>query len=407
MSTGQGLSLRTLFLRHVAQTSPTPPMLEPERAEGVFIYDTSGKRYFDFISGISVCNTGHRHPQVVQAIREQSEKYFHVMVYGEFVQAPQVKLASRLAEILPKPIDSIYFVNSGAEAAEGALKLAKRFTGRTQILAFQNAYHGSTHGALSVMGSDYFKQGYGPLLPNVGFLRFNNFDDLSRITEEVACVMVETIQGEAGALVPQYEWLQALRKRCTEVGALLILDEIQSGFGRTGACFAFRHYGVVPDIVLMAKGMGGGIPIGAFAAPSAIMQCLSNNPVLGHITTFGGNALACAASLASLEVILEPGLMTSIPEKEAIIRSSLSSKHIRSIRGRGLLLAAELDNNAAVLRTMEACFRRGLITDWFLFADHCLRIAPPLIISTAELLEACQIIQDSIEEAYSTAQSLH
>jgi acetylornithine/N-succinyldiaminopimelate aminotransferase len=396
---GSSLSLRSLFLQHVAQTSPFPPMLEIDRAEGIFITDTSGKRYIDFISGISVCNIGHRHPKVVEAIQNQLDKYLHVMVYGEFVQGPQVKLATRLAEILPKPIDTVYFVNSGAEATEGALKLAKRATGRSEILAFHNAYHGSTHGALSVMGSDFFKQGYGPLLPDVNFLTYNHLPDLSKITTKTACVIAESIQGEAGAKLPDREWIKALRDRCTATGTLLILDEIQTGFGRTGACFAFRHFGVVPDIVLMAKGMGGGIPIGAFAASNHLMRQLSFNPLLGHITTFGGNALACAAAAASLEVILEPGFMQEIPRKEAIIRELLVHPEILTIHGKGLLLAAEMRDNALVLRTMECCYSNGLITDWFLFADNCLRIAPPLTVSEEEIKKACSIILLSIEQA--------
>ena len=393
------LSLRSMFLQHVAQTSPFPPMLEIEQAEGVFITDTAGKQYIDFISGISVCNIGHRHPKVVQAIQNQLDKYLHVMVYGEFVQGPQVKLASRLAEILPQPIDSIYFVNSGAEATEGALKLAKRATGRSEILAFHNAYHGSTHGALSVMGSDFFKKGYGPLLPNVGFLTYNHLPDLSKITENTACVIAESIQGEAGAKIPDYLWLKALRDRCTATGTLLILDEIQTGFGRTGACFAFRHFGIVPDILLMAKGMGGGIPIGAFAASNHLMKQLSYNPLLGHITTFGGNALACAAAAASLEVILEPGFMQAIPAKEQLIRKLLVHPEIIAIHGMGLLLAAEMRDNALVLKTMENCYEGGLITDWFLFADNCLRIAPPLTISDQEITKACEIILKAIDQA--------
>jgi len=396
---GSSLSLRSLFLQHVAQTTQFPPMLEIDRAEGVFITDTSGKQYIDFISGISVCNIGHRHPKVVEAIKNQVDKYLHVMVYGEFVQGPQVKLAKMLADILPNPIDTIYFVNSGAEATEGALKLAKRATGRSEILAFHNAYHGSTHGALSVMGSDFFKKGYGPLLPDVGFLQYNDFSDLLKITTKTACVIAESIQGEAGAKLPNRDWLIALKKRCTETGTLLILDEIQTGFGRTGACFAFRHFGVVPDIVLMAKGMGGGIPIGAFAASNELMRQLSFNPLLGHITTFGGNALACAAAAASLEVILEPGFIQAIPEKESLIRSLLVHPEIISIHGKGLLLAAEMRDNALVLRTMECCYNNGLITDWFLFADNCLRIAPPLTISDDEIKKACSIILMSIEQA--------
>ncbi len=396
---GSSLSLRSLFLQHVAQTTQFPPMLEIDRAKGVFITDTSGKQYIDFISGISVCNIGHRHPKVVEAIKNQVDKYLHVMVYGEFVQGPQVKLAKMLADILPNPIDTIYFVNSGAEATEGALKLAKRATGRSEILAFHNAYHGSTHGALSVMGSDFFKKGYGPLLPDVGFLQYNDFSDLSKITTKTACVIAESIQGEAGAKLPNRDWLIALKRRCTETGTLLILDEIQTGFGRTGACFAFRHFGVVPDIVLMAKGMGGGIPIGAFAASNDLMRQLSFNPLLGHITTFGGNALACAAAAASLEVILEPGFIQAIPEKESLIRSLLVHPEIISIHGKGLLLAAEMRDNALVLRTMECCYNNGLITDWFLFADNCLRIAPPLTISEDEIKKACSIILMSIEQA--------
>ena len=396
---GSSLSLRSLFLQHVAQTTQFPPMLEIDRAKGVFITDTSGKQYIDFISGISVCNIGHRHPKVVEAIKNQVDKYLHVMVYGEFVQGPQVKLAKMLADILPNPIDTIYFVNSGAEATEGALKLAKRATGRSEILAFHNAYHGSTHGALSVMGSDFFKKGYGPLLPDVGFLQYNDFSDLSKITTKTACVIAESIQGEAGAKLPNRDWLIALKRRCTETGTLLILDEIQTGFGRTGACFAFRHFGVVPDIVLMAKGMGGGIPIGAFAASNDLMRQLSFNPLLGHITTFGGNARACAAAAASLEVILEPGFIQAIPEKESLIRSLLVHPEIISIHGKGLLLAAEMRDNALVLRTMECCYNNGLITDWFLFADNCLRIAPPLTISEDEIKKACSIILMSIEQA--------
>lgn len=393
------LSIRSLFLRHVAQTSPAPPMLDVSHAEGVYIFDQSGKAYIDFISGIAVSNTGHRHPKVIEAIREQSEKYLHVMVYGEFIQGPQVQLAQKIASLLPEPLQSVYFVNSGAEAAEGALKLAKRATKRSKILAFHNAYHGSTHGALSVMGSDYFKQGYGPLLPDIGFLKYNDFASLEAIDEATACVIVETIQGEAGANVPAIAWLQSLAQRCRDMGALLILDEIQSGFGRTGKLFAFEHYGIVPDILLMAKGMGGGIPIGAFVASSELMSKLSHDPVLGHITTFGGNALACAAALASLNAILDENLIEHVERKEALIRENLMHPGIKTIHGRGLMLAAEMKSNAEVLKTMEACYRKGLITDWFLFADNCLRIAPPLVITDEEIIEACLIIKEAIVEA--------
>ena len=395
------LSLRSLFLRHVAQTSPAPPMLDVSHAEGIYIYDHSGKRYIDFISGIAVSNTGHRHPKVIEAIRAQSEKYLHVMVYGEFIQGPQVELAQKIASYLPQTLNSVYFVNSGAEATEGALKLAKRATGRSKMLAFHNAYHGSTHGALSVMGSDYFKQGYGPLLPDVGFLHYNDYTSLESIDEQTACVIAETIQGEAGAKVPDVEWLQALSKRCREMGALLILDEIQSGFGRTGKLFAFEYFGIVPDVLLMAKGMGGGIPIGAFVSSTALMSKLSHNPVLGHITTFGGNALACAAALASLNAIIDEKLMDEVEAKEALIRDNLQHPGILKIYGKGLMLAAEMSDNHVVLKTMEACYRRGLITDWFLFADNCLRIAPPLVITDNEIHQACILIKDAITEVFS------
>ena len=373
-------------------------MLEVSHAEGIYIYDQSGKRYIDFISGIAVSNTGHRHPKVIEAIRAQSEKYLHVMVYGEFIQGPQVQLAQKITSLLPQPLQSVYFVNSGAEAAEGALKLAKRATGRSKMLAFHNAYHGSTHGALSVMGSDYFKQGYGPLLPDVGFMTHNDFASLDAIDEATACVIVETIQGEAGAKLPVSNWLQELSKRCRVNGALLILDEIQSGFGRTGKLFAFEHFGIVPDVLLMAKGMGGGIPIGAFVASNELMSKLSHDPVLGHITTFGGNALACAASLASLNAIVDEKLMDEVEAKEALIRDNLQHPGILKIYGKGLMLAAEMSDNHVVLKTMEACYRRGLITDWFLFADNCLRIAPPLVIANEQLVEACSIIKDAISE---------
>ena len=314
------LSLRSLFLRHVAQTSPAPPMLEVSHAEGVFIYDQHGKSYIDFISGIAVSNTGHRHPKVIEAIREQSEKYLHVMVYGEFIQGPQVQLAQKIASLLPQPLQSVYFVNSGAEAAEGALKLAKRATGRSKMLAFHNAYHGSTHGALSVMGSDYFKQGYGPLLPDVGFMTHNDFASLDAIDEATACVIVETIQGEAGAKLPDSNWLQELSKRCRENGSLLILDEIQAGFGRTGKLFAFEHFDIVPDVVLLAKSMGGGMPIGAFVAAKEVMDVLKENPILGHITTFGGHPVSCAAGLAGLTALLEENLIPAVAAKEALFR---------------------------------------------------------------------------------------
>jgi acetylornithine/succinyldiaminopimelate/putrescine aminotransferase len=392
------LSLRSLFLQHVAQTSPFPPMLEVDRAQGVCIFDVQGKRYIDFISGISVSNVGHCHPQVVEAIRYQSERYMHVMVYGEFVQGPQVKLAQAIAALLPDPLDSVYFVNSGSEATEGALKLAKRITGRTELIGFQNAYHGSSHGALSLMGSEVFKQAYRPLLPDVRHLEYSNVDDLDFITTRTAAVIAESIQGEAGALVPQTGWLAALRKRCTETGTILILDEIQTGFGRTGDFFAFQSSGIVPDIVLMAKGMGGGLPIGAFVASQHHMNMLTHEPVLGHITTFGGNAVCCAASLAVLEILRDSDLLAQVPAKEAIIRNRMRHSRIGGIHGKGLLLALDLGSNDFALPVMARCMELGLITDWFLFADHDLRMAPPLTISESEIHEGCDLFLQAIRD---------
>ena len=395
----QHTSLRNLFLSHVAQTSPSPPMLEVASAEGIYIKDIYGKTYIDFISGIAVSNSGHRHPKVVEAIKYQADKYLHVMVYGEFIQSPQVLLAQAIIDCLPKSFGSVYFVNSGSEASEGAMKLAKRFTGRRKMIAFRNAYHGSTQGALSLMGGDYFKTGYGPLLPDVEILDYNSFSDLERIDKETACVFAESIQGEAGALPPSSLWIQQLATRCKEVGALLVLDEIQSGFGRTGKFFAFEHFGVVPDIVLMAKGMGGGLPIGAFAASAEIMSCLSHTPVLGHITTFGGNALTAAAAHANLKVLLDEGYIEAVATKEQLIRETLTADGIIGIRGKGLMLALEFDSNERVLKIMERCYEKGLITDWFLFADNCLRIAPPLIITEAQIQEACRMINEAVEES--------
>lgn len=392
------LSLRTLFLQYVAQTSPFPPMLEMEKAEGIFIFDTKGKKYYDFISGISVSNLGHCHPQVVEAIRKQSEKYMHVMVYGEFIQSPQVKLAQAIVSVLPENLNSVYFVNSGSEATEGALKLAKRITGRTELICFKNAYHGSSHGALSVMGSEVYKQAYRPLLPDVRSLEYNDFQSLNFITTKTAAVIVEPIQGEAGAFVPDPAWLVALRNKCTETGTMLIFDEIQTGFGRTGAFFALEHSGVAPDIILMAKGMGGGLPIGAFAASQKDMLAFTNQPILGHITTFGGNAVCCAASLAVFEVLSNLELIRQVPSKELIIRKRMVHPSIKAIQGKGLLLALNLGSNKIALPVMNRCMELGLITDWFLFADHCLRMAPPLTITEEEINQACDIFLQAIRD---------
>ncbi|HWZ21852.1 MAG TPA: aspartate aminotransferase family protein, partial [Cytophagaceae bacterium] len=332
---------RQLFLNSMAQTSDTPLMLEIEKAEGIYLYGKNGKKYIDLISGISVSNIGHRNPKVVEAIKDQLDKYMHLMVYGEYIQSPQVLLAKRLKATLPVRLNNVYFVNSGAEATEGALKLAKRYTGRAEIISCKNAYHGSTNGALSVMGDEYFKQAFRPLLPGIRHIQFNDVKELNEITEDTAAVIIETIQGEAGIRIPAEAYLKALRKKCTETGTLLIMDEIQTGFGRTGKFWAFEHFGIEPDILLTSKGMGGGMPIGAFIAPKEIMNVLANNPVLGHITTFGGHPVCCAASLATIDVILDEKLMDGITEKELLFHSLLKHPAIKEIRSKGLLLAVE------------------------------------------------------------------
>ena len=328
------ISQRQLFFSHVAQTSPEPLALEIEKAEGVYIFDASGKRYIDFISGISVSNVGHRHPKVIEAIQEQINKHMHVMVYGEFIQSPQVKLAEAISKTLPGNLDSIYFVNSGTEATEGAIKLIKRATGRKKIIAFKNSYHGSTNGALSLMSDEYFSSAYLPLLPNIEFLNPNDETELPKIDSDTAGVFVELIRGEAGAISLDHTFVSKLKSQCEKVGALLVVDEIQSGFGRTGKFWACEHYDLIPDVLLMAKGMGGGMPIGAFAAKHSLMKELSYNPVLGHITTFGGHPVSCMASLATLEVVNEILETTHLQECEALIRSELQHPKIKSIQGK-------------------------------------------------------------------------
>ncbi|MGB4774471.1 MAG: aspartate aminotransferase family protein, partial [Daejeonella sp.] len=331
------LTPRQLFLINTAQTSNFPRLLEIERAEGIYIFDPQGKAYMDLVSGFAVSNIGHRHPKVVNAIKEQVDKYLHITVYGEYIQAPQVKFAEKLSSILGKSLSSIYFVNSGAEATEGAMKLAKRFTGRSEIIACKNSYHGSTQGALSVMGNEHYKQAYRPLLPDINFIEFNNPADLQLISTNTAAIIMETIQGEAGITVPDKSYMLALRKKCDETGTLLILDEIQTGFGRTGKMFGFEHFDIVPDILLLAKGMGGGMPIGAFISNNEIMSVLKENPILGHITTFGGHPVSCAAGLATLEVILTEKLIDNVPAKENLFRTYLKHPEIKEIRGKGLM----------------------------------------------------------------------
>ena len=393
------MNQRQLFLDHIAQTSTAPLALEIERAEGIYLYGTKGERYMDLISGISVSNVGHRHPHVVEAIKQQVDTHMHLMVFGEYIQAPQTKLAKILTDHLPSSLDCCYFVNSGSEATEGALKLAKRYTGRTGLVSFRDAYHGSTQGSLSVMGNEFFKNAYRPLLPGVTILDFNAHEQLQQITAHTACVIVEPIQAEAGVVLPENDFLQVLRKRCDETGALLIFDEIQTGCGRTGSLFAFEHYNVIPDILLLAKGLGGGMPIGAFISSKKIMSSLTGNPVLGHITTFGGHPVCCAAAHATIEVLINEQLPRQVKEKELLFMELLQHKSIRSVRSKGLLIAVEFESAEMNMKVIDRCIKSGIITDWFLFCDQAMRIAPPLIITGEEILEACKVILDSINRA--------
>lgn len=386
------LTQRQLFLRHNAQTTLAPLLLEFVKAEGMYLYDPSGRRYMDLIAGIGVSNVGHCHPHVVAAVKAQAETYMHIMVYGEFVQSPQVNFARALAEVLPDTLDCTYFVNSGAEAVEGAMKLAKRYTGRAELLACHHSYHGSTQGALSLMGNEEFKQAYRPLLPQTGFIHYGSVTDLDRITKNTAAVFVETIQGEAGIRVADATYFRALREKCTETGTLLVLDEIQTGFGRTGKLFGFEHFGIVPDILLLAKGIGGGMPIGAFISSGKIMASLASAPILGHITTFGGHPVSCAAGLATLQTILSEEMIAGVEAKGQLFRELLSHQAIKEVRGKGLMIAVEFENFDQNKRIIDACIEDGLITDWFLHCANSMRIAPPLIISEEEIRQACAII---------------
>lgn len=390
----RGMNLRQLFLQHVAQTSTAPLALEIVKAEGCELTDASGKKYIDLIGGISVANIGHRHPKVVEAIKKQLDDYMHIMVYGEFVQSPQVQYAKLLAEHLPQTLNSVYFTNSGAEAVEGAMKLAKRVTGRNEIVAFKNSYHGSTQGALSIIGDEYWRNAYRPLLPGVQHLNYNSFDDLKFITDQTACVIAETVQAEAGIIAPQKEWIQALQKRCKEVGALFILDEIQAGFGRTGKLWGFQNFDVVPDVLLLGKALGGGMPLGAFIADKDLMYQLADNPVLGHITTFGGHPVCCAAGMEAFKVLLESNF--NVAEKEKQFKSLLQHPKIKSIRSFGLWMAIEFDSFETCKKIIDNCIENGVISDWFLFASNCMRISPPLTISEEQIAKACQIILGTI-----------
>ncbi|WP_374756765.1 aspartate aminotransferase family protein [Larkinella humicola] len=387
---------RQLFFQHVAQTSDFPLALEIERAEGIYLYGT-GQRYIDLISGIGVSNVGHRHPRVLTAIQEQLDKYLHLMVYGEYVQTPQVELAHALAQTLPEPLSSVYFTNSGTEAIEGTMKLAKRFTGRREIISCFNAYHGATQGALSLSGSENFKRSFRPLLPGIRHIQHGDWQHLEKITPKTAAVILEVVQGEAGVRVPKASYLQAVRQRCTEVGALLVFDEIQTGFGRTGTFWAFEDFGVVPDVLVCAKGMGGGMPIGAFISSAEIMSVFKTNPILGHITTFGGHPVCSAASLATLRVVLDGKLHEQAEAKGQLFKQLLVHPAIKEVRGKGLMLAAEFESFDVLKPVIDRAIAKGVITDWFLFCDNSMRIAPPLIITEEQIREACAVILNAID----------
>jgi acetylornithine/succinyldiaminopimelate/putrescine aminotransferase len=364
-------------------------LLEIEKAEGVFMYGPEGRKYLDLVSGVSVSNTGHRHPKVVAAVKNQVDSYLHLMVYGEMIQSPQVKYAEKIVSLLPQKLGSIYFVNSGSEAVEGALKLAKRFTGRSRIIYFSNAYHGSTNAALSVQGSEKYRNSFRPLMPDTVQIDFNNFDALDAIDDHTACVIIEPVQAEAGVILPREGYLEEIRDRCNRHKALLIFDEVQTGFGRTGKMFAIDRYGVVPDILVLAKALGGGMPLGAFISSAGIMSSLMSNPQLGHITTFGGHPVCCAAGLASLEVIIQDKLAESCSSKSALFKKELVHPSIETIRGEGLLLAVQLKNTEQVPKVIANAPAFGLILDYFLFCDNAFRIAPPLVINDDEIKYAC------------------
>ena len=390
---------RQLFLNHVGQTSDAPLCLNIVKAEGSAMWDAEGKKYIDLIGGISVCNVGHRHPKVVEAIKEQADKYLHIMVYGELVENPQVAFAKMLTDHLPKSLNNVFYTASGSEATEAAMKLAKRHTRRTQIVSFANSYHGSTQGALSIMGSEYWQQAYRPLLPDILQLRYNNFEDLQHITAKTACVVAETIQAEAGVLKPQNGWLKALRNRCTAVGALLVLDEIQSGFGRNGTLWAFEQFDVVPDMLLLGKAIGGGMPLGALIANKHVMDDFTFDPVLGHINTFGGHPVSCAAGQAAFTALLQENMIAGIEERAQRFTQLLIHSHIVKVNSAGLMFAVWFDSFETNKKVIDALIERGVFTDWFLFASHALRIVPPLNIPISEIDEACAILLSVLDES--------
>lgn len=393
------MNQRQLFLQHVAQTSSSPIGLEITSAKGIHQYDANGKAYVDLISGFSVANIGHSNPKVVEAVQKQAAEYMHLIVYGEFIQTPQVAYAKLLTDHLPSTLNSVYFTNSGAEATEGAMKLAKRVTGRSKIIAFNNSYHGSTQGALSLMGSEYWRNAFRPLLPDVYHCDYGSEEAIEAIDSSTCCVILETVQAESGVTKPEKEWLQAIRKKCNEHCALMILDEIQAGFGRTGTLWAFEQFDVVPDILLLGKALGGGMPLGAFIADIKLMSTLSYDPVLGHITTFGGHPVSCAAGKAAFEVLLEEGLIEEVRSKEQIILRYINHSKILEIKSCGLWASLRFNSFETNKKVIDRCIEKGLITDWFLFAPECLRVAPPLIITDEELINVCELINEAIEVA--------
>ena len=392
------ISNRELFLNYLGQTSESPYLLEIESANGIYLIGPDKKKYIDLISGVSVSSLGHNFPPIKKAIEEQVQKHLHLMVYGEFIQSPQVKLAEYLVKLLPQEINSVYLVNSGSEAIEGAVKLAKRYTGRTKMCSFVNAYHGSSHAALSLCGNEDFKKSFRPLLPEVYILRIDNYEDLNIIDQDTACVVIEPIQAEAGIIIPDKKWFKVLETKCKQNGTLLIIDEVQTGFGRTGKMFGFQHFDITPDIVCFAKALGGGMPIGAFVASKKIMHSFTTNPILGHITTFGGHPVSAAAALAFLQHLNQSQLIEEVEEKEKLFRKNLKHQKIKEIRGKGLLLAVEIENFDMVLKLVKQGLKDGFITDWFIFHDSAFRIAPPLNITKEEILLASKLIIESLNK---------
>jgi acetylornithine/N-succinyldiaminopimelate aminotransferase len=389
---------RYSFQKFLGQTSTEPVALDIVRAEGCYLYGRDGKRYLDLIGGISVGNVGHRHPAVVEAIKRQADDYLHIMVYGELIQSPQVEYAKLLVENLPPSLNNVFFTASGSEATEGAMKLAKRASGRTKIIAFNKSYHGSTQGSLSIMGDEYWRNAFRPLLPGISHLDYNNFDEIDEIDTDTACVIAETIQAEAGVIVPAEGWLKALRKKCTETGTLLVLDEIQCGFGRNGSLWAFQRFDVVPDILLLGKALGGGMPLGAFIADQKLMITLTDDPVLGHINTFGGHPVSCAAGMAAMKVLLNEDLIEEVHAKEKLFTKLLTHKRIKAIRSAGLMMAVQLESAEITRRLINRLINQEIFTDWFLFAPDCLRIVPPLNIEHSQIEHACEVITTTLGE---------